>query len=868
MNRGIDLRWLGKAPVRLTGVTWGVSWPQGELAPADGVHLEKERGGKLPTQTWPLAYWPDGSVKWLGMAAVLGPGDGERFVAVKGKGPAPSTPVTVEQLGIEIFKRVDTGVIRADVGDRGVCVLQEVVRGGRTVAGAASLVCRLQTRGKNGAVDSSQTETCLGVITKLTVEQSGPVRAVIRLDGVHRTESGGREWLPFVMRLVFYAGVDTIEMQHTFIYDGRQEQDFIAGLGLRVHVPLLDTVENRHARFAGAGGTWCEPARYHYMNAPASVHEAQVRGERVDPRPDGGLLPVWDSFQLFQDSADHFAVRKRQIGPVCWVDAGHGVRAPGLAGASDPGGGVALGIGNFWQSFPSALQVDGLTGTETSLTAWLWAPEAAPMDMRHYGTRDHRPIYEAVNPDPALYSSPYGIARTSRIVFFALPAGVTHDDFAARGQLLSDAPRLVAAPEHYRRCGVFGAWAPVDRRNAATAAVEDELDAQYDFFSSQVDSRRWYGFWNHGDVMHTYDHERHVWRYDIGGCAWHNAELGTDLWLWYAFLRSGRPDVFRMAEAMTWHVSEVDCYHIGMWKGQGTRHNVVHWGCPCKEPRVSVANPKRFLYYLTADERMGDLLWEVAAADLGKATNVPTDPDVWHARIGPTWASFCANWLAAWERTNDPKWRDRIVAGIEGILRSPYRLLTGTPFTFDPATGAMAYRGDDPYHANRLVSVFGGAETWIELAGLLDHPAFADAVAEYGDAHAATKEECANMPEGLTRTISLRWSVTKLAAYSAARKCNPARARRCWELLLHGDGFGIPGDSLSPRGEFRTAVDPLSGRTIRESNLSTNHDSQWALNAIACLALVPEALTQEMVEKWQTVDKADGKKAAKGKKIS
>ena len=55
-----------------------------------------------------------------------------------------------------------------------------------------------------------------------------------------------------------------------------------------------------------------------------------------------------------------------------------------------------------------------------------------------------------------------------------------------------------------------------------------------DFYAGEVDQRRWYGFWNHGDVMHTYDADRHVWRYDIGGFAWDNSELSTDLWLWYA----------------------------------------------------------------------------------------------------------------------------------------------------------------------------------------------------------------------------------------------------------------------------------------------------------------------------------------------
>ena len=69
--------------------------------------------------------------------------------------------------------------------------------------------------------------------------------------------------------------------------------------------------------------------------------------------------------------------------------------------------------------------------------------------------------------------------------------------------------------------------------------------------------------------MHSYDDERHVWRYDLGGMAWDNTELGTDMWLWYSFLRTGRADVFRMAEAMTRHTNEVDCYHLGRFAGLG-----------------------------------------------------------------------------------------------------------------------------------------------------------------------------------------------------------------------------------------------------------------------------------------------------------
>src|SRR4029077_3163383 len=95
-----------------------------------------------------------------------------------------------------------------------------------------------------------------------------------------------------------------------------------------------------------------------------------------------------------------------------------------------------------------------------------------------------------------------------------------------------------------------------------------------------------------------------------------NTELGTDLWLWYSFLRTGRPDIFRMAEAMTRHTGEVDVYHLGRFAGLGSRHNVRHWGCGAKEGRISQAAYRRFYYYLSTDERAGDLMHEVVDSDL------------------------------------------------------------------------------------------------------------------------------------------------------------------------------------------------------------------------------------------------------------
>lgn len=118
--------------------------------------------------------------------------------------------------------------------------------------------------------------------------------------------------------------------------------------------------------------------------------------------------------------------------------------------------------------------------------------------------------------------------------------------------------------------------------------------------------------------MHTYDQTRHEWRYDVGGFAWDNGELGTcsiafvyicmnsdgslgtDLWLWFSFLRTGRADIFRIASALTRHLSETDTHHTGTFAGLGGRHNVSHWGDGAKEVRVAGAWLRRPFYYLTS----------------------------------------------------------------------------------------------------------------------------------------------------------------------------------------------------------------------------------------------------------------------------
>ena len=67
-----------------------------------------------------------------------------------------------------------------------------------------------------------------------------------------------------------------------------------------------------------------------------------------------------------------------------------------------------------------------------------------------------------------------------------------------------------------------------DRSTAFRTCVEEYLDAYIDFYKKAIEQNKWYGFWNYGDVMHSYDYNRHTWRYDVGGFAWDNTELASN----------------------------------------------------------------------------------------------------------------------------------------------------------------------------------------------------------------------------------------------------------------------------------------------------------------------------------------------------
>lgn len=871
-SAGAPIRWLADAPPALTaGVAFGVPWTRGSVRPGQAFVLRTAAGRELPVQAWPLAYWPDGSVKWSGIATVAGPQDGGPLQLQ----PATNTPLRTPRLQVarsDTTWEIDTGVSRIRVGRTGTDLIRSIVRGQHELVTGVRLECVLQEGPEPTADTSAPRERFVSQLERVTLEQEGPVRAVVKFEGRHVGVQSGRVWLPFVVRAYLHAGQADVRLVHTIIFDGDQERDFIRGLAVVSEVPLREEVHNRHVRFSGGdGGIWAEPVQPmvgrggRFASAEGTsedVYPRQVTGQRVPNQAElthrGRQLladgAIWDDFKLVQPNADGFSIVKRTNVQSTWLPAAAGRRSAGLAFVGDVSGGLAVSVRNFWQSHPAALEINGAAAATARLTAWLWSPDAPAMDLRHYDTRAHglEAAYEDVQPG---FSTAHGVARTSELTLFATASVPSNAETAVLAAQGAQPPVLVPTPQHLHAAKAFGTWGLEDRSTPFKAAIEDRLAETLNFYLTQPEQHRWYGFWDFGDVMHSYDEGRHMWRYDLGGMAWANSELGPDMWLWYSFLRTGRADVFRMAEAMTRHTGEVDCYHLGRFAGLGSRHNVRHWGCGAKEARISQAAYRRFYYYLTGDERTGDLMREVVNADFKTVefdpmrlaqpiTEAERKVAPTRVRLGPDWFAFLGNWMTEWERTGDTRWRDKILAGVRSLAEMPLGLRTGRNlvFGYDPATGRLSQLSDEAGVYN-LATIMGGAEVVFELNQMLDDPAWHKLWLQYCRLYNAPADVIRRDVRSGTEGGDARFVRDgRLAAYVYSRTQDDDFLQVSVESLArfaHGDR----------RREIRPLGTPAVVNPIDEGPANTNSASQNGLEVIAMLGYAGDRLPADLPPK-------------------
>ncbi|KAF7761871.1 CAZyme family PL26 [Agaricus bisporus var. burnettii] len=889
------VHWLDGSPPAFTpsGTAFGIPWSQGEIDRTTPLKI-RSSSTSLPLQSWPLAYWPDGTLKWSGHALPANLAtDSSELIVSPGTPTEPESPVSVTHDGDATI--VSTGPFSVRFNAPGsTSLISSIVLNGKTLAQNATLVLHVQnapdpdlTLVRTGITQFPDVQSMNGKIDTVQVEQEGPVRAVIKMTGKYTATTGGEhaDFLPFTLRFYISSGATTLRMVHFFIYDGDQTKDFIKGLGLTFSTPMSDQLHDRHIRFlsspfpnasaskpdasdSGVAGVWGEAARVVSglrRDATAPVLNAQFNGTPTPPlntwpsNVTAGLddLPAWSDYSLDQLSPSYFSISKRTNASTKanWVShAGHGTRAAGLGyvgGATN--GGVVFGLRDFWQGAPRSLHIRNAAEDVANVTLWAWSPQAPAMDMRHYDTVPHGLdlTYEDVgNPDP----TPIGIGRSYEITLQLFSATPSRSDLAKLADVHTRVPQLVSTPKFYASKKLFGGrWDLPDTTRSGAAIIEKQKSDLLDFYIKDIDQRQFYGFWNYGDVMHTYDQTRHEWRYDIGGFAWDNGELGTDLWLWLSFLRTGRADVFRIASALTRHLSETDTHHTGPLAGLGSRHNVSHWGDGAKEARVSGSWLRRPFYFITTDELMGDMMDLTLQADqtimewdpLRKVLPPPPPEGPGRLRIGPDWNALAGNWFTKWERTMDNQWLERMKIGMRDIGSFKFGLFTGdgSAVGWNADTAHLVDEGGEGKSSYHLMMLFGGGEFLMEAMDLTvirdDVPEFDAAWLDFCRLFNGTNDEKIARYGKAFSSGGFQQLYAKLQAYVGQRLNQTELQERAWDFL-NGNTTGVYPPAVSVGGT--DVLNPI----MEIVNLATNDAAHLSLSQYAVLAIAPDLAPNEV----------------------
>ncbi|KAE8375950.1 hypothetical protein BDV26DRAFT_305861 [Aspergillus bertholletiae] len=880
-----------------SSATFGIPWPRGKYWP-DRVTFacSSHRNRSIALQSWVIAYWPDGSIKWTAhaFAADTDLVNGyfvEAFPATPKHINPASGGILIKQNAGTNFIEVDTGKIRVVFPTAGPDIIKRIILSNGTIVGTNGRLILLLNSSPSVGTNNPASHQYQSSIESVTVEQEGPIRALLTVRGNHRVVDADNRsqapWLPFILRFYLYYKSGSIRIVHTITYDRDPQTNYIKGIGVRFDVPLADELPcNRHVRFAGVDdgifGEAVQGVTGLRRDPGLNVRTAQINGEPLPPmdtwddevRRYMKWVPCWNDYNISQLSPDGYTMKKRTAAGHSWVNIPGGTKAGGLGylgGATQ--GGLGLGMRYFWERYPTSLDIRNAAGATGDITLWLYSPSAELMDLRPYHDGLGQETYDdelgalCITYEDWEHGTetPFGVARTNEIFLFAFDHTPTSAQLSSLVQYMRNPPVVIPDPEYILQTGALGTfWSRGVSTESTTpeeAEINRNLDFLLEFYKTQICQRRWYGFWDHGDIMHTYDGDRHTWCYDIGGYAWDNSELSPDLFFWLYFLRTSREDVYRLAEALTRHTGEVDVYHAGPWKGLGTRHGVQHWSDSCKQARISNALYRWVFFYLTGgDERTGELLEETLHAEKtflaldpyrkvrrDKTSYKPTSKAV-SISLGTDWSAFAAAWFIAWER-RAPGWEEakgKLFSSMAGISQLRNGFVTGMAL-YDTQTGQIHPPSHDlPNHGvvqvSHLSAMFGLFEICAVIIDCLagDLPrGFKKAWVDYCLHFNATREDQAQRYGADFGNLILHQGHSRLTAYAANRLKDPSLGQRSWNEFYHGDGYApdLPWVSRSVTG----CHVPVN---VEEASwISTNLSSLYGLAAIQNLALVRRALS-------------------------
>ncbi|MCP4398171.1 MAG: hypothetical protein GY801_12850 [bacterium] len=227
------------------------------------------------------------------------------------------------------------------------------------------------------------------------------------------------------------------------------------------------------------------------------------------------------------------------------------------------------------------------------------------------------------------------------------------------------------------------------------------------------------------------------------------------------------------------------------------------------------------------------------AYDAGKkGFNEPKNSDQCRISVGTDYGAAVSNWLTAWERTGDLKYRTWIENSMRSIGNSKWGFFSNR-FEFDPKTKRTSPIKGEPPFASHLSIMFGLPEVVAELIQLIDVPEFKAAWLQYCEFCRAPREVLDQLLGLEYKPPGMPISHSSLLAYAAVMKGDPKLAVQAAKDL-HSKRRNRP----EPILETQRVEGPNTLNAVDEATwVSTNDSAQWGLAAIRASALIPKAIS-------------------------
>lgn len=303
-------------------ITVGVPVAQGVLSAGAPVAMTDGSGQPVPVQARVMEQHGDGSARWVLLdyqadSQPLKPSASTLHLGKKPADPPSDNRIETREDGDLLI--VDNGVLKLEL-DRAKCrPMVRVWHDGELVSEGGLSFDITSDKGGRFRADNDADAT-------FEIEESGPMRLLVRWEGTHKDEAG-KGHLGFLVRLTVYAGNPFVRVDHTFI--NRMDDPVTNVKAITARLPLSFTGDRTY-QFA----------------------DNDNYGQTHVDAPGPGRLEVLEvlRFAIVDDASGEVLKQARMENNIKHTN--------GWAGASGADRGVFVAGKWFWQNYPKAISVN------------------------------------------------------------------------------------------------------------------------------------------------------------------------------------------------------------------------------------------------------------------------------------------------------------------------------------------------------------------------------------------------------------------------------------------------------------------------------------------------------------------------------